>query len=51
MGQTDKATAPLLTVGLGVLCFLFMNGDFVNGTVPLRRYLGDKRLVPFTKYY
>lgn len=51
MGQTDKATAPLLTVGLGVLCFLFINGDFVSGTVPLRRYLDNKRLVPFTTYY
>lgn len=50
-GQTDKATAPLLTVSLGVLCFLFMNGDFVSVTAPLRRYLDDKRLVPFTKYY
>lgn len=49
--QTDKATVPLLTVSLGVLCFLFMNGDFVSGTAPLRRYLDDKRLVPFTKYY
>ena len=36
-GQTDKATAPLLTVSLGVLCFLFMNGDFVSGTAPPRR--------------
>lgn len=51
MGQTDKATAPLLTAGLGVLCLLFMNGDFVSGAVPQRRYLDDKRLVPFTKYY
>lgn len=41
------------SVGPGVLCFLFMNGDFVGGIVPPRRYLDDKvkRLVPFTKYY
>lgn len=37
MGQTDKATAPLLTVGLGVLCLLFMNGDFVSGTAPPKK--------------
>lgn len=50
-GRTDKTTAPLLTVSLGVLCFLFMNRDFVSGAAPPRRYLDDKRLVPFTKYY
>lgn len=50
MGQRDKATAPVLIVSLGVLYFLFMNRDSVSGTVPLRRYLDDKRLVPFTTY-
>lgn len=46
----DKATAPVVIVGLGVPYFLFMSEDFVSGTVPLRRYLDDKRLVPFTTY-
>lgn len=43
-----KAPGPLLSAGLGVLCFLFINVDFVSGNAPLRRYLDDKRLVPFT---
>lgn len=45
-GRT-KAAAPLFTAGLGVLCFLFMNGDFASGAVPLRRYLDYEKTRAF----
>lgn len=47
--HTTARQSDCSSVGSGVLCFLFMNGDFAGGIVPPRRYLDDKKTRAFYK--